>query len=178
MGKNWYALFVKSGQEARAAEEIKSYFFDKAETRVLSVETYFRKHGIVKKEKNVLFPGYVFALSELENEMFIIQCKNLISCSDLLYKILYYGDTRQAALNERDVGLLEKIWLGRDCLEASVGIMEGDKVKIMEGPFVGRESMIRKVNRHKRQAVVEIDFMGEVRSIAIGLDIIRKDGNE
>lgn len=178
MGKNWYTLFVKSGQEAKAAEEVKSYFSDKAETRVLFVETYFRKHGIVKKEKNVVFPGYVFVQSELENELFIIQCKNLIARSALIYKILYYGDTRQAALNERDVELLEKMWPGRDCLEASVGIMEGDKVKIMEGPFVGRESMIRKVNRHKRQAVVEIDFMGEIRSITIGLDIIRKDGNE
>lgn len=175
MDYNWYAFFVRSGQEAKAADEIKTYFSDKIETRILSVEVFFKKHRIMKKERRVVFPGYVFVMSGLDNEMFINQCRGLIFHSNLIYKILCYGNTRQAALNEKDVELLEKIWSGQSCLKASVGIMEGDMIRIMEGPFVGQESMIRKVNRHKRQAVVEIDFMGEVRLITIGLDIIRKD---
>ena len=177
MDGNWYVFFVKSGQEIKAADEIKVCFPDEVETRILSVETFFRKGGSVRKEKNIVFPGYVFVLSGLENDPFVIRSKALTLRSDLIYKILFYGDTRQAALDARDAGLLEKLWMGQNCLETSIGIMDGDKVKIIGGPFVGQESMIRKVNRHKRQAVVEIDFMGEARQITIGLDISRKDEN-
>ena len=96
----------------------------------------------------------------------------------MIYKVLRYGDSGQAILHGKDTQLLEKLWSGRECLEISVGVMEGDKVKIVEGPLVGKESMIKKINKHKRQAVVEINFMGENRLITIGLDIIRKDENE
>ena len=175
---NWYAFFVRSGQEEKASEEIKAHFLNEVQTQILSTEILFKRHGIVKKEKQVAFPGYVFVSSRLDNEMFIIQSRNLTSNSTVIYKVLRYGDSGQAILHGKDTQLLEKLWSGRECLEISVGVMEGDKVKIVEGPLVGKESMIKKINKHKRQAVVEINFMGENRLITIGLDIIRKDENE
>lgn len=39
---------------------------------------------------------------------------------------------------------------------------------------MGLESIIRKINRHKRQAIIELDFMGAVRQISVALEILEK----
>lgn len=175
MDDNWYVLFVKSGQEAKAADEINACFLKEAEPRILFAETFFKKRGIVKKEKKVVFPGYVFITSSLDNETFILKCRNLVSHSKVLMRILCYGDSWCAALHEEDIRLLKLLWAEQNCLEASRGMMEGDQVKIVEGPFAGKESLIKKINRHKRQAVIEIPFMGESRLITVGLEVIVKN---
>ena len=50
-----------------------------------------------------------------------------------------------------------------------------DKVVITSGPLMGMERNIKKVNRAKRQAVVELVFMGEKREITHGLRVINKE---
>ena len=174
MNDNWYVFFVKTGQEAKAADEIETFFPEEIKPRVLFAETLFKKNGIVMRKRQVVFPGYVFVTSKLDNERFIIQCRNLVLHSKAFLRILRYGDTGRAALQEEDVQLLNMLWADQNCLEVSIGIIEGDRVKVIKGPFAGKESLIKKINRHKRQAVIEIPFMGENRLITVGLEIIAK----
>jgi transcriptional antiterminator NusG len=56
--------------------------------------------------------------------------------------------------------------------------MVGDKIHITDGPLKGRESIVRKVNRHKRLAWIEIKFMGEARLVSVALEIVDKILNE
>lgn len=58
------------------------------------------------------------------------------------------------------------------CLKNSVGIIEGNKVKVLSGALMGKETSIKKINRHKRQAVIEMMIFGETREIAVALEII------
>lgn len=164
MDDNWYVLFVKSGQEAKAADEINACFLKEAEPRILFAETFFKKRGIVKKEKKVIFPGYVFITSSLDNETFILKCRNLVSHSKVLMRILCYGDSWCAALHEEDIRLLKLLWAEQNCLEASRGMMEGDQVKIVEGPFAGKESLIAKIGdlyEHEVDHTYLIKYAGE-----------------
>ena len=53
----------------------------------------------------------------------------------------------------------------------------GDKVIITDGPLLGKEAHIRKIDRHKRIAYLDIDFFNQTISTKVGLEIIKKDKN-
>jgi transcriptional antiterminator NusG len=55
-----------------------------------------------------------------------------------------------------------------------VGFCEGDKVRVTSGALVGLESLIKKVNRHKREAIVEMEMMGDVRRVKLMLEVVEK----
>lgn len=59
-------------------------------------------------------------------------------------------------------------------VEPSYGFIEGDQVVITEGPLVGFEAQIKKLDRHKRLAYVEVHLMGRTKLIKVGAEIVRK----
>ena len=59
-------------------------------------------------------------------------------------------------------------------VEMSYGYMEGQKVTITEGPLKGFEGEIRKIDRHKRSCIVEIDMFGQKNRMTVGLEIVEK----
>lgn len=56
----------------------------------------------------------------------------------------------------------------------SEGVIEGDVVTILSGPLMGRTSTIRKIDRHKRMAWVEVEMFGRTMLVKMGLEIKRK----
>lgn len=56
----------------------------------------------------------------------------------------------------------------------SKGYIEGDKVIIKEGPIQGLEGMIRKIDRHKRIAIIEVELFMRKVEVSIGLGIVEK----
>lgn len=52
-----YAFWVKTGQEEKAADEIKAAFNDEVTPLQLLGETFFRKQRKVTKEIKIAFPG-------------------------------------------------------------------------------------------------------------------------
>jgi transcription termination/antitermination protein NusG len=59
-------------------------------------------------------------------------------------------------------------------IENSIGLIEGDKIIITEGPLMGHESMIKKIDSHKRIAQLDIEMFGQLRTITVALEIISK----
>ena len=43
--------------------------------------------------------------------------------------------------------------------------MEGDHIKIIDGPLADYEGMIKKVNKHRRSAMVEIKVGSHVKDV-------------
>ena len=71
--------------------------------------------------------------------------------------------------------LIENAYANNGVLGSSIGIIEGDKVKILSGPLIGKEGLIRLINRHKRTAIIELKMFGRTSDIKIGLEIISKN---
>ena len=69
---------------------------------------------------------------------------------------------------------LKNLYGDKHCIEASTGIIEDDRVKINEGALIGKEHVIKKINRHRREAVIEVCLMGSLREIIVGLEIVEK----
>lgn len=59
-------------------------------------------------------------------------------------------------------------------MEDFVGFIRGDRVFVTLGPLQGRESVIRKIDRHKRRAKIELEFMGDRRIFDVALEIVSK----
>ena len=56
----------------------------------------------------------------------------------------------------------------------SQGYIVGDKVNIISGPLVGYEGKIKKIDRHKRIAYIEVSLFDQVVVVQVGLEIISK----
>ena len=74
----------------------------------------------------------------------------------------------------------EALFLSRFSTEShlvdfSKGYINGDTITIIEGPLMGLEGYIKKIDRHKRIAYVDINLLGKVSTVQVGLEIIKKD---
>lgn len=172
---NWYVFWVKTGYEQEAADEIITAFnIGEVFYQQLLIQTLFRKKGKVKKEINAAFPGYIIMASEIGNDDFLLRSRECLRKSKYTLKLLRYGESYQVVMREEERAAIESIWQGENCMETSAGFVEGDHIVITEGPFVGRESVIKSINRHKMEAVIEVEFAGCPRCLTIGLEVVEK----
>ena len=56
----------------------------------------------------------------------------------------------------------------------SEGVIEGSQIIISSGPLQGLEGYIKKIDRHKRKAWVELPMFGRLQKVEVGLEIVRK----
>ena len=59
-------------------------------------------------------------------------------------------------------------------MKMSEGYIEGDQLVITDGPLTYYEGKIVKINRHKRTAVLEVEFLGRKNQVTVGLEVVGK----
>ncbi len=59
-------------------------------------------------------------------------------------------------------------------VQMSEGIITGSQVVIHSGPLKGKEGYIRKIDRHKRKAWLELPLLGGMQNVQVGLEIVCK----
>ena len=91
-----------------------------------------------------------------------------------LTKLIGTGD-EIVPLVQEEIDLLMKIGTDKQLVEMSSGIIENDRVQILAGPLMGMEGNIRRIDRHKRTAYLEIEMFGRTVEMKVGLEIIRKE---
>lgn len=94
--------------------------------------------------------------------------------SHRLTKLIGTGD-EIVPLVQEEIDLLMKIGTDKQLVEISSGIIENDRVQILAGPLMGMEGNIRRIDRHKRTAYLEIEMFGRTVEMKVGLEIIRKE---
>jgi transcriptional antiterminator NusG len=143
--------------------------------------------GSWKEITEKLFPGYVFLISE-QPQLLYDELKQI----PVLTKLLGNCEEYFTPLSEDDVRLLKKLqdlkgeqegignrdWIRCGQQEAPVAglskviVGEEKTIKIISGPLKNLEGRIKKVNLHKRVAVVETEFMGNRSAIHLGIEIV------
>jgi len=176
----WYVLYVITGSEKKAVNEIdKVWKISEINPFIPERVDYFRKQGSELTEKNLLFPGYVFIETQISAIDFFTMTSRKIQRSKFMRRLLSYNNSYDYsdysfAMREEERQTIQRICNNEFCVDMSQGFIEGNHVIITSGPLIGFESHIKKVNRHKRKAVLEIDIMGAKRDIIVGLEIIQK----
>lgn len=116
-----------------------------------------------------LTPGYIY-----------LSTRDIASVSQALYGVpsftkLLGNDGGFIPLRKDEIAWLDSLTTqGNRVVEMSVGVIEGDKVVIQSGPLQGLEGQIAKIDRHKRLAYLDMRFMGRMKTIRVGLEIVRK----
>jgi len=137
---------------------------------------YERKNTGENGSEELLFPGYLFVISENPEELY-----QALKRIPRMTRILGTGE-KWTAMTANDIETVRRLAAphtqaqhGKWLMDFSEGYLQGDKIIVTEGPLQGMESRIRRIDRHKRLAWLNIDVLGESREIAVGLEIIRKE---
>lgn len=176
----WYVLFVKTGYEDRAVDEISNerlWEVDGIRPFAPMYDACFRKLGDLSQERRQLFPGYVFIDTDIAGTDFAVCVREYIYRSEYVLKLLRYGrgyNDFEYEMNEKEKRIWSKLLNQYDCIAMSKGLIVGDLVQIIDGPLQGLESRIKKVNRHRMKAVIEIEVMGVKSVVTVGLEIVSK----
>ncbi|MDE5779385.1 MAG: antiterminator LoaP [Lachnospiraceae bacterium] len=165
----WYVVQVMTGNEHQVAALCKESLLNEQEEVFIPMYERKRKvRGDYEIVKAVLFPGYVFFQTEDVEGLFY--CLKNVSG---LTRILQTGE-EFTPLHESEVAFLSRFGGKEHVVEFSVGYIEGDKVVITEGPMADWQGKVKKIDRHKRIAVLEVEFFGRITDVTVGLEIVEK----
>ena len=167
----WYVVQVATGREQAACELIG----ERVDASLLK-ECFVPRRKVAFKEadewKTVeapLFPGYVIVDSE--------QPKRLRAALDRLpdFARLLDVDGTFLPLDEEEIAWINAFTRrGHRVVDMSHAVVEGGVVRIVDGPLVGREAQVKRINRRKRRAVLALRILGRDVEVPVGLEILRK----
>lgn len=166
----WYVVQVRSGTE----ENIKLQCLKKIPQSVLKrcfIPYYEEKRYRCKKweiQRKILFQGYIFVISEKVETLF-----EELKKVDGLTKLIGTGKDI-VSLEEKEIEFLKHFGGDEQIVKMSEGIIVNSKIKINFGPLKGMEGFIKKIDRHKRKAWLELPLFGKTQKIEVGLEIIEK----
>lgn len=166
----WYVIQVRTGSEKniqlQCQKDISSEVLEDC-----FIPYYEEKRNIKGEwmtQRKILFPGYVF----LDSQQVVRLYSNLQQVSGLT-KLLKTGD-EVVPLTAEEVQFLRTFGGEEQIVGMSEGIIENSKVMVMSGPLMGKEGYIKKIDRHKRRAFLEMPMFGRVQKIQVGLEIVAK----
>lgn len=168
----WYVVQVLGGNEERVkvqCEVLRDRYpgaFDRVFIPLYDEKVKIRGEWEIKQK--ILFPSYVFIITE--NIDRTIEMLREVSG---LTKILGDGDG-PIPISKEEEEFLRRIGGEEQVVDISEGIIEGSQVKVMRGPLIGLEAMIRKIDRHKRKAWLEVDLFGTKKDMEIGLEVLER----
>ncbi|GFN31028.1 antiterminator LoaP [Paenibacillus xylaniclasticus] len=172
---NWYVFFVRTGGEERVKQLLLKWLDEEVCKPFIPIrERLFKAAGTVKKELAPLFPSYVFVESCLPNLNFISSVNSLLYSSYDIVRLLRYSKA-EASLRDSERQVLKSLCNDKYCIESSTGYIEGGKLYIIDGPLKGKSNMVKKIDRHKRQAIIQLEFMGEIKLVNVAVEIISKN---
>ena len=167
----WYVLFVLGGKETEV-REILNEEYAQARAFIPMIEIVHRKKGESHLVQKPMFPSYVFVESTDGPADFSTTIRKIRMRRAGIIRELKHRDV--PALYESEQRYLEQMLDHEKVLRHSVGVIEGDRVIVSEGPLSGQESRIIKVDRHKRRALLSVRLLGGQREISVSLEIIKK----
>ncbi|HHW00030.1 MAG TPA: antiterminator LoaP [Clostridiaceae bacterium] len=164
---NWYALFVKSGQENKVKERLEYKFEDKYRIIVPRRKLKERKGGVWSYVIRPLFPGYVLVNGEINIEDYY-GFKNVPG----LFKLLCSG-REPARIEPYEMEVISRLISNSEIIGFSDVLVEDGKVIVVDGPLVSMEGRILRINQRKGRAQVMLNFMGEPRVVELGINVLQ-----
>ena len=172
----YYVIQVQTSKEEKTIQEIKRHF-----TNDVLIDVFTPLYTQRKKIKGVwtdvvkpAFPGYIFIETENIKEVFY-QLYYVEGFTKLLGR--ESNSENFLPLNKFESRMIDALYGKRSnhILGISeINIEEGNRVKIIKGQLFGLEAYIKKINFHKRQAVLTFPFGGKSISAVVGIDFVQK----
>ncbi len=163
----WYVLQVAVGREEELCQKCKKAFLGKEATDIFVPKYVWMKKvkGVRKKEVSPLFFGYIFVESEtpkaLEKRLEVFQDVRPVCIGDEF-----------CPLKKEEEDFLRQFLGQEKIISFSVGyIVDGELKIVNDGILKDFTKKVKKINRHKRLAEVEVSLFGEKRTMLAGLEV-------
>lgn len=166
----WYVIQVRPGQEKATLELVERFVDGKTlkEAFIPRRETMRHRAGEWENVDEILFPGYLFVVTSSPEELFA-QLAHVPAFTRLLG-----SDAAFVPLMQNEVALIQAFADNDHIVEMSEGVIEGDEIRVLRGPLRDHDALIKKIDRHKRAAYVEMHMLGRPIMVKLGLEIVRK----
>lgn len=169
MVAGWYVVQTMGGQESQVRDMIVR-LVDPClvdEAFVPRYEMFRREEGVWVKRTEVLLPGYVVVVTQDPAKL-----KTALSRVPRFTRLLG-NDGMFTRLDDREVAFINSfVQPGNRTVKMSTGVIEGDEIIVLDGPLKGRTALIRKIDRHKRLACLDIEMLGRKKTVRVGLEIV------
>lgn len=165
----WYAVQVMTGREETVRDMCKRLIDRKQYNDIFVIRFDKAKRYYGTWHKEIMFPGYIFIDSDNPQQIY----EHLKSVPELT-KMLGRDKNEFTPIEAGKEAMFKAMVNDNYEISLSVGIIEGDKVIVKEGPLSGMEVLIKKIDRHKRVAVLNAQMFEQDVDIKIGLEIIEK----
>lgn len=174
--KRWYVVNTYSGHENKVKEKLEmriesmdmqEYIFRVVVPEQTEIEI---KDGVKKEKVKKLFPGYVIVEMVMSDEAWYV-VRNTPGVTGFI------GSSGKGAkpiplLPSEIDRLLGQMGMSR--LELGSEILEGDKVKIIAGPFTAMYGRIESLDLEHQKLKVMVDLFGQETSVEVELTQVEK----
>ncbi|MDR1900881.1 MAG: antiterminator LoaP [Treponema sp.] len=173
---NYYALQVKTRGEEKYIKLFKALYPD------LQIPFYFpqrkidiRRQGKFIQTKSAIFPGYIFI--EVAEEDSILQYQWLFRRTDGFIRFLR-SNQNIMPLTDKDLDMVLHFIkkAGPIAGKSKVYFNEDSRIVVVEGPLMGLEGRIIKVDKRKGRAKIKLDLYEDSFAIDLGFEIIQPSG--
>ena len=175
--KKWYVVNTYSGHENKVKEKLEMRassmnMEDKICRVIVPEETVVEvKDGVEKKKIKKIFPGYILVEMVMTDEAWFV-VRNTPGVTGFI------GSSGKGAkptpLQPYEVeNILHSMGMAR--VDTNSELKPEDKVKIIDGPFVGMNGSIENIDVENKIANVIIDLFGQETSVEVELGQIEKE---
>lgn len=166
---SFFALQVMSGREDAYIELFSKSRPDQILYNVKK-KIRTRKKGKQVMHMTCLFPGYIFFQAEGEKPS--AEIVSALKHTRHFMRLLPATDNIKA-LRERDMEIIRHlISFGREIGPSLVTFDENNRIKVIQGPLMGLEGNIIKVDRRKRRAKIQLEMNDSPITFDLGFDLL------
>lgn len=171
----WYLLKCPEGKEADYMEMYRRMAEPEGieEIAFFQYQRMLRYGGSWHLEKRALLPGCIF-LSESKTGNPVEKGRR----KDITSEKCSSDSCRKNRENSRvipcNISCLKDLCFEGNLINMSQGIIRNGIPVVTDGPLKGREYLIRKIDRHRRTAEIELQLAGQTERMAVGLEIYEK----
>lgn len=166
----WYVIQTKSGEEKDLKlflehilpESIQASFF------VPLYENVWRKGGTGHISLQLMFPGYVFAETDMPEKLFE-QLKRTPKFTRMLNMEETDGERTFLTVSGQDEAFLRSLLEDNVMHVSYIRRSKSGRIEKLLGPLAGYEKYITKLDIPHRRAIVEAHIFGKERKIKFGL---------
>jgi transcriptional antiterminator NusG len=169
---NYYAIQVKTNGENTFIRLFRAMYPE------ITIPFYFpqrrldiRRGGRIKQSTSAVFPGYIFI--EAADDGQLLSCQWAFRQTKGFYRFLL-SNQEIMPLAERDLRLVLHFIknAGPVAGRSKVCFDENSRIIVMDGPLLGLEGRIIKINKRKGRAKIKLDLYDDSFSIDLAFEVI------
>ena len=165
----WHAVFVMTGNEQTVKEKIAYTFRDSDIIPVVPKrQINERKNGVWHKRIKSLFPGYILIRGYISTDDYYI-----LKTIPGIVRILR-DNTELYKIHPEEMKIISRLMINGELIGISNVYQQGDSIVIIDGPLLGMEGLIQSIDYRKGRVRVYLSFLGDKRTIDLGIKLINK----